>query len=176
MSEKPLVWQKGKNFFCYFFLEFWYFPLPVLIALFRFLHNCRCNGNAATLKMVSVGAQQMQKKGRVENRFWKQRHLLRKNALDMKKKKKKEKTIKSATGHQYKTMYNDHMVESAGHSQSRAWLQTAQRPINILHNIELYIDFFFSLSVLFSAASEKPTWVRPRGQFFTLRNSVSFCM
>lgn len=70
---------------------------------------------------------------------FKTKAFIAKNALDMKKQSK------SATGHQYKTMYNDHMVESAGHGQCRAWLQWHKRPINILHNIELYIYFFFFL-------------------------------
>lgn len=106
------------------------------------------------------------KKGRVENQFLKQRHLLRKMHLTWKRKTKQnqiKKTIKSATGHRYKTMYNDHMVESAGRGQSRAWLQTAQRPINILHNIELYIYFSLSFSLIF-AASEEATRVRPSGR------------
>lgn len=74
-------------------------------------------------------------------RHWKSvfktKAFIAKNALYMKK------TIKSTTGHQYKTMYNDHMVESAGRGQCRAWLQWHKRPINILHNIEFYIYTFF---------------------------------
>ena len=37
---------------------------------------------------------------------FKTKAFIAKNALDMEKK-----TIKSTTGHQYRTMYNDHMVE-----------------------------------------------------------------
>lgn len=43
---------------------------------------------------------------------------------------------------------NDHMVESAGHGQRREWLQWHKRPINILHNIELYIYTLFFLLLL----------------------------